>query len=119
VSRGLGWLQRAILATLEEVGPARSAASGTARTLPPGVYDLHHSRRLLAARHGKTAGRLIDETFRTSFSRAVHRLVARGALLGCDGDGQPLPPRQRRVGGRRQRLRFVRRPEGHPPVPPV
>lgn len=71
MSRGLGWMQREILATLDDakaapvkhslgrgIGslgrPGRVNVQGETVDLPDGVYDLRASVWVLAERHGKT-----------------------------------------------------------------
>jgi hypothetical protein len=116
MGRGLGWLQREVLATLDEAkgtplryagsrataldgAPGRVAVHGYVTNLPDGVYDLRASLQFLARQHGKahtdTLGRssgvsdkFIEATFRISFYRAVRSLIRRGILHWCNHRGQ-------------------------------
>ncbi len=117
MSRGLGWLQREILATLDEAkatplryaggrsmpyhgGPGRVAVRGFEVELPTSVYDLRASMQFLARRHGKTyhnilgatsvyaSREVIDDCFRISFYRAARSLIRRGLLLWCNYRGE-------------------------------
>jgi hypothetical protein len=99
VSRGLGTLQREILATLDAAkaepfpypggvsGPNGYAVShGRVLVLPEDVFDLRASSRFLAKRHdavirARTGRETVSPSFTASFSRAVRGLLARGALV--------------------------------------
>lgn len=91
MSRGLGAMQREILASLVEAkqlplsyngarewkGETWIRSRGVEAKLPANVYDLRASAKLLARRHGQ---RFLEGPFQASFSRAANGLVARGLL---------------------------------------
>ena len=95
MSRGLGWLQVEILATLEEAKgfyrsycgghwdvPTWSYPRGGRVLLADGMYDLRTSCKYLARKHGRLQAcpAFISEVFQSAFSRAVRTLVSRGKL---------------------------------------
>ena len=118
MSRGLGWMQREVLATLDAAEaaplrydrgramppagmPGRVVLQGEEVDLPDGVYDLRASVQFLARRHGQASGRpqgrspyaapaRIHEDFRISFYRAARSLIRRGHLQWCSHRGQVL-----------------------------
>ena len=118
MSRGLGKMQRLILASLKPakqayvegkfnyVGAARFANVAHRSDL----YDLRATLPYLAIRLSERPGkrkrrpisedlRVVDQTFRVAFCQAAHTLVDRGLLIPCDDEDA-------------KRLRFVRmRPE--------
>ena len=118
MSRGLGKMQRLILASLK---PAKQAHvegkfnySGAARFANimhlSDLYDLRGTLPYLAVRLSVRPGkrkqrpvsedlRVVDQSFRVTFLRAAHHLVERGLLIPCDDEDA-------------KQLRFVRmRPE--------
>ncbi len=118
MSRGLGKMQRLILASLK---PAKQAHvegkfnySGAARFANimhlNDLYDLRGTLPYLAIRLSERPGkrkrrpvsedlRVVDQSFRVTFLRAAHHLVERGKLIPCDDEDA-------------KQLRFVRmRPE--------
>lgn len=133
MSRGLGWLQREILDTLDAAkamrcrveggmvvhkglgaGQGRITRQGYTIILPDGVYDLRASLRFLAERHDQTfaRGRSIDGSFAASFSRAATTLMARELLVWCSEYGtMPLPSWSPYT---RPQRRFVRLPLPEP-----
>ena len=94
MSRGLGWLQGEILATLEEAKETYRNYCGGNWDVPPwsyprggrvcladGVYDLRVSGRFLWKKHRKAIhANLQTEAFQAAFSRANRTLVSRGQL---------------------------------------
>ena len=134
MGRGLGRVQRDILATLEEAKAAMpryqgarwgppyghegepgwvSSRGGRVR-LPDGVYDLRCSLRYLARRDGQVYAQgeerglgYVSEGYRVAFSRAARGLLRRGLLVAVSPhSGRPV---ERRSDGRRHEVRFVRR----------
>ena len=118
MSRGLGKMQRLILASLR---PAKQAhvegkfnyigAAGFANVMHlSDLYDLRGTLPYLAIRLSDRPGkrkrrpvsedlRVVDQSFRVTFLRAAHHLVERGKLIRCDDKDA-------------KQLRFVRmRPE--------
>ena len=118
MSRGLGKMQRLILASLEPAKQAYvegkfnyiGAASFANVRQESGLYDLRGTLPYLAIRLSERPGkrkrrpisedlRVVDQTFRVAFCQAVHTLVKRGLLIPCDNETA-------------KQLRFVRmRPE--------
>lgn len=106
MSRGLGQLQRDILATITEAKessvlyrgsttnksdplpyclPGWVVYRGVSFRLPESVYDLRASARHLANLRGAVrSGGYIREAFQAAFSRAVAGLVSRRLLLPVD-----------------------------------
>ncbi len=70
--------------------PGRVVRAGVEWKMPADVYDLRASLRFMAERHGKLAcdwlgdGPFVIDRYRTSFSRAVRRLVEDGYLVPYD-----------------------------------
>ena len=118
MSRGLGKMQRLILASLEPAKQAYvegkfnyiGAASFANVRQESGLYDLRGTLPYLAIRLSERPSkrkrrpisedlRVVDQTFRVAFCQAVHTLVKRGLLIPCDNENA-------------KQLRFVRmRPE--------
>lgn len=91
MSRGLGRMQREILASLDEAGALHWV---DAARYPADCRDLRAVLHVLAKRHGMTFGQphdwpgfYIHDEFRVSFSRAVRTLIERGHLQICGYDG--------------------------------
>jgi hypothetical protein len=105
MSRGLGKMQRLILASLKPakqayvegkfnyVGAARFANVAHLSDL----YDLRATLPYLAIRLSERPGkrkrrpisedlRVVDQTFRVAFCQAAHTLVERGLLIPCDDE---------------------------------
>lgn len=90
MSKGLGWLQREILATLavSQSEPCRgwdhwydwTIAHGRTVRLAPGVYDLRRNLMYLARRHRRLAAcqSYASGSFQAAHSRAVRGLIKRG-----------------------------------------
>jgi hypothetical protein len=78
MSKGLGWLQRAILATLEARpgGDMLTDCCGTCAWLADGTHDLRAVSREMAGSHCRYA----TESWQASFSRAIAGLADRCAL---------------------------------------
>jgi hypothetical protein len=126
MSRGLGWLQREILDTLDvaatgpgagtDARPRGVSVEGLWVTVPDDVYDMRASCYYLATRHQQTVYDIISQkrcvraAFQTSFSRAVKTLIVRGHLAWCDPWGRAYEPWWILLPHRRQH-RFVRRPD--------
>ena len=106
MSRGLGKMQRLILASLKPAKQAHvegnfnytGAASFAKVAHQSDLYDLRGTLRYLAIRLSERRGkrkrrplsedlRVVDESFRVTFVRAAHNLVERGLLIRCDNEG--------------------------------
>ena len=105
MSRGLGKMQRLILASLKPAKQAHvegtfnyTGAAGFAKVAHQSDrYDLRGTLRYLAIRLSERPGkrkrrpvsddlRVVDESFRVAFVRAAHHLVERGLLIPCDDE---------------------------------
>ena len=101
MSRGLGWLQREIIDTLEEAkqqttrykgagyyggyGPGWIKCRGIDIELADHVYDLRASMIYLARKHNRISHcSYAESAFQASFSRAVRGLTKRGLLKNLD-----------------------------------
>jgi hypothetical protein len=101
MGKGLGWLQREILDTLQEAkqetryyfgagwyggkGPGWVKSKGHDVLLQDHVYDLRASERFLAKKHQRFShATYISSSFQSSFSRAVKGLLERGLLQKLD-----------------------------------
>jgi hypothetical protein len=101
MSRGLGWLQRAIIDTLDQAkqeteyyngagyygfrGPGWVKCRDVDVKLAAHVYDLRASAKYLAKKHnGISHANYIDTVFQASFSRAVKGLIDRGIIEALD-----------------------------------
>ena len=110
MSRGLGKMQRLILASLKPAKQAHvegkfnyiGAASFANVVHQSDLYDLRATLRYVAIRLSERPGkrkrrpvsedrRVVDQRFRVTFMNAVHSLVERGLLIRCDaGDAKQL-----------------------------
>jgi hypothetical protein len=102
MSRGLGWLQREILETLDKARPGVYYEQ-------LGIYDVGRTKVHLAKKLGRMGWNdhahqpCVQPAFQASFSRAMRTLVDRGLLIRVT-----LPSSSAWNQGRQ--LRYVRRP---------